>query len=60
MLEKQVKVEIIGFCLIFSRGDDGPRRFNRVGEDDVLKQKKQTKQVQISRLIKFISRLVID
>ena len=47
-----------GGCLdfaLFSRRDDGSRRSNRVGEDDDLKQKKQTKQVRISQLIKFIS-----
>ena len=27
---------MLGFCL-FSRGDDGPRRSNRVGEDDCFK-----------------------
>jgi len=36
---------------LFSRGDDGPRRFNRVGEDDDLKQEKRSRSRKVSRLI---------
>jgi len=40
MLEKQVKVEIARILPYFQREDDGPRRYNPIGEDDGLKQKK--------------------
>jgi len=43
---------------LFLKGDDGPRRSNLIGEDDGLKQKKQIKLEQSSRLIKSISRLI--
>jgi len=36
------------FCLVFSKGDNGPRKSNWVGEDDCLKQKKQIKVKQFS------------
>ena len=35
---------------MFSKGDDGLRRSNPIGEVDSLKQKKQTKVEHISRL----------
>jgi len=34
--------------MLFSRGDNGPRKFNLVGEDDGLKQKRQIKVKQFS------------
>ena len=34
---------LVRILLCFSRWDDGPRKFNWVGEDDDLKQKKQIK-----------------
>jgi len=43
--------------MLFSRGDDGLRRFNRVGEDDGLKQAEANKMVLISLLIRCISLL---
>ena len=46
-------MEIVRILPYFSRGDDDLRRSNRVEEDNDLKQKKQTKQVLISRLIKL-------
>jgi len=45
---------------LFSRGDDGSRRFSRVGEDDDLKQKKQIKVEQISRLYSGLILKLID
>ena len=41
---------VLGFAL-FSRGDDGLTRSNLNGDDNGLKQKKQTMVEQISRLI---------
>jgi len=32
---------------LFSRGDDGPRRSNRVGEDDGMKQKKRSRSKKV-------------
>jgi len=43
--------------MLFSRGDDGLRRSNRVGEDDGLKQAEANQMVLISLLIRCISLL---
>ena len=52
-------VYFVSFVL-FSRGDNGPRRSNRVGEDDSLKQKKRRGSRKVSRLTKTTSRLIIS
>ena len=46
LLNRDLQRRVLGFCLIFSRRDDGLRKSNWVGEDDGLKQKKQIKMKQ--------------
>ena len=43
-----------------SKGDYGPRRSNPIGEDDALKQKKQTNVEQINRLYSRLMLKLID
>jgi len=42
VLKSKLRWRLLGFCLV-SRRDDGPRRSNRIGEDEDLMQKKQIK-----------------
>ena len=37
-------MEIVRILPYFSRGDDGPRRSNQVGEDDDLERRKEVDQ----------------
>jgi len=45
---------------LFSRGDDGPRRSNLIGEYDGLKQKKRSRSRKVNRLYNRLTRLLVD
>ena len=43
---------------MFSRGDNSPKRFNLIGEDEGLMQKKQKKQTKVKKISQLMLKLV--